>query len=339
MPIPFMPDCEFARPEMLLLLLVPPILLLLRGRAGRAPAVVFGSLQFFKGASKPVRSRAGLPTPSIATLLALSAGILALARPQELDAKEKFTASGVEIYLAIDVSFSMSILDFRLERRRVDRLAAAKHVIGQFIEGRPSDRIGLVIFSGQPFALGPLTLDHEWLLNTIDTEIHFKHEITSGTAIGTAISACASRLANRESDTKAKSQVIVLLTDGDQNVPGLTPQEAARLASTLGIKVYPIGIGTPGEHFVPLGGRTMRDSFDLETLREVADITGAEAYEAKNTEALIDIFGEIDKLEKSEIDQRTTIETRELFQWFAAAALVIFLAGLAYEHSPMNYGP
>ena len=339
MPIPFLPNLEFGRPEMLLLLLAIPLLFLLRGRSGRAPAVVVGSLRFLRGSGRPVRSRFGQPTAAIATMLALASGILALARPQEIDAKEQFTASGVEIYLAIDVSFSMSILDFSLNRQRINRLEAAKYVISEFIEGRPNDRIGLVIFSGQPFALGPLTLDHEWLLNTISDEIHFRHQITSGTSIGTAISACSSRLANRESKIKAKSQVVVLLTDGDQNVPGLTPEEAARLSSTLGIKVYPIAIGTPGEHYVPLARRSMLQSFDFETLQKIANITGTKAYMANDTETLREIFAEIDQLETSEIDQRTTIETRELYQWFAAAALLFLLVGLAYEHGPLNYSP
>ena len=340
MPIPFLPDYEFSRPEMLLLLLAIPLLFLLRGQAGRAPAVVFSSLPFLKGASKPVRSRFGLPTAALLTMLALAAGILALARPQETDSKDVFTASGVEIYLAIDVSISMSIKDFSLDRRVIDRLQAAKYVISEFVGGRPSDRIGLVIFAGQPVALGPLTLDHDWLLETIDREIHFKQPITSGTAIGRAISACSDRLANRESATKAKSQVVVLLTDGDQNVPGLTPQAAADFAATMGIKVYPIAIGTPGVHKVPLANnQRMEQSFDIETLRDIARITGGTAYLANDTETLRAIFADIDQLEKSEIDKRTTIETRELFQWFAAAALIFFLAGLAYEHSSLNYGP
>ena len=339
MPIPFLPEYMFGRPAMLLLLLTLPLLLLLRGRAGRAPAVVFASLPFLRGVSSPVRSRFGMPTAAIATMLALIFGILALARPQKVNSKEQFTASGVEIYLAIDVSYSMSILDFSLDRQRINRLDAAKYVISQFVSGRPSDRIGLVIFSGQPFALGPLTLDHDWLLETIGKEIHFDHPITSGTSIGTAISACSSRLANRDSPVKAKSQVVVVLTDGDQNVPGLTPQEAARLSSTLGIKVYPIAIGTPGRHFVPRVGRAMDQSFDFDTLKEVAAITGTKAYMANDTETLQQIFAEIDELEKTEIAQRTTVEVRELYQWCAAAALIFLVIGLAYEHSPLNYGP
>ena len=324
---------------MLLLLLLIPLLLLLKGRAGRSPAVVFASIPFLRGSAKPVRSQFGLPTAALATLLGLTAGIIALAQPQKQNSKEKITASGVEIYLAIDVSFSMSILDFSLDRSRINRLEAAKHVISEFIEGRPSDRIGLVIFSGQPFALGPLTLDHDWLLSTISDEIHFDHPITSGTAIGTAISACSSRLANRDTPIKAKSQVVVLLTDGDQNVPGLTPQEAARLSKTLDIKVYPIAIGTPGRHFVPRAGRSMDQSFDFDTLKEIAAITGTKAYMANDTQALRDIFAEIDELEKTDIAQRTTVETRELYQWFAGVALILLFVGLAIEHSLLNYAP
>jgi Ca-activated chloride channel family protein len=339
MPIPFLPDHVFGRPAMLLLLLAIPLLLLLRGRAGRSPAVVFASLPFLKGTARPVRSRFGLPTAAVATMLALTSGVIALAQPQKQNAREQFTASGVEIYLAIDVSHSMSILDFVLDRRRINRLDAAKHVISEFVDGRPSDRIGLVIFSGQPFALGPLTLDHDWLLDTIDREIHFDHPITGGTMIATAISACSSRLAKRDSNFKAKSQIVVVLTDGDQNVPGLTPQEAARLSSTLGIKVYPIAIGTPGRHFVPKINRWMDQTFDFDTLKEIASITGTKAYMANNTETLREIFDEIDELEKTEIATRKTVETNELYQWFAGAALLFLVVGLAFEHSLLNYAP
>ena len=340
MPIPFLPDIVFARPEMLFLLLAIPPLIMLRGRTGRFPAVMFGSMRFLEEVAQPVRSRFGLPTPALATILAITCGILALAQPQKVNSKEKFTASGVEIYLAIDVSGSMSILDFSLDRRRINRLQAAKLVISEFVEGRPSDRIGLVIFAGQPSALGPLTLDHDWLLGTIADEIHFDHPITQGTAIGKAISACASRLANRESGEKAKSQVVVLLTDGDQNVDSVKPQDAADMAATLGIKVYPIAIGTPGVHRVPrAGNRRMEQSFDLETLEEIAAITGTKAYLATDTEALRNIFAEIDQLEKSEIAQRTTVETRELYQWLVAAALLCLAIGLSTEHGLFHYAP
>ncbi|MFT5105191.1 MAG: Ca-activated chloride channel family protein [Pseudoalteromonas tetraodonis] len=340
MPIPFLPEHVYGRPAMLLLLLLLPLLLLLRGRAGRSPAVVFGSLPFLDGVVKPVRSRFGLPTSALATFLALACGILALAQPQKQNSKEQFTASGVEIYLAIDVSDSMKILDFQLAGKRLNRLSAAKYVISEFVEARPNDRIGLMIFSGQPSALGPLTLDHDWVQNTIARDIHFRHKtLTRGTRIGTAISASAYRLANRDSVTKAKSQVIVLLTDGAQDGAGLSPQDAAGMAATLGIKVYPIAIGTPGQHRIPGNPIPLTQSFDFETLQEVAAITGTQAYLANNTESLRSVFAEIDELEKTEIDSRTTVETTELYQWCLAAGLFCLILGLAFEHSLLIFAP
>jgi len=339
MRIPLLPDYVFGKPWMLLLLLLIPLLLLMRGHIGRAPAVVFSSLSFLRAVAKPVRSRFSVPFAAIITMLALASGVLALARPQKVKSKEHNTASGIEIFIAIDVSYSMSIRDFRLDGYQVNRLDAAKHVISEFIDGRPTDRIGLVIFSGRPHALGPLTLDHEWLDDTIENEVHFKHDIDGGTAIGKAITSCAESLAGRDAKRKAKSQIVVLLTDGDQTVTSVEPPEAARIAATLGIKVYPIAIGTPGRHTVPLMGRDMIQSFDLETLKKVAEVSNGKAYEANDTETLRQIFAEIDQLEKSDIDQLTTVEKREFYQLFAAVAVALFFVSLALEHSLFNHAP
>jgi len=326
MTIPLLPDYQFAAPAFLWLLLLLPPLAFFGGRRAHLPTIQFGALEHVPEEGHRPRGGLGGWTASF-YLLALACGTVALARPQKLRDYEVTTGEGVEIALAIDVSFSMSIEDYEINGQRVNRLDAAKSVIKEFVDGRPTDRIGLVIFSGRPHTLAPLTTDHDWLKTTIDRDIHFRHRIAQATAIGTAIAASAKRLSDRE----AKSKIVVLLTDGDQNVPGLTPEDAARLAATLGIKVYPIAIGTPGRHYVPLIRGYLDQSFNLEMLEEVATITKAKSYQAKDTAALERIFAEIDSLEKSEVERRKVIETKEFFQWPAAAAALFALLGLAWE--------
>jgi Ca-activated chloride channel family protein len=318
LPIPFLKDFQFAAPAFLFALLALPLLALVRGRRGPAPAIAFSPLNILLSLGPQVKSRFGRLSAAL-IYLALASGIIALARPQKVNSYETQKASGIEITLAIDVSLSMSIVDFWIGQTNVDRLVAAKHVIEKFVMGRPSDRIGVVIFSGRPHSISPLTMDHDWLLQSIEKKIHFDHNIEQGTAIGTAVAASAKRMMDRE----AKSKIIVLLTDGQQTTPGLSPQEAAKLASTLGIKVYTIAIGTDGTHYVPRLNNYMDQTFDFETLQEVADTSGGKAYQAKDFNALNNIFSEIDKLEKTEIATNRIIEAKDLFFPFLLAAAIL----------------
>jgi Ca-activated chloride channel family protein len=334
MSIPLLSDFRFAVPELLWLLLPALALAVLTGARGRLPAIEFAAMRHFGDSGRNTKGSPG-GIGSLFFVAALCAGVIALARPQRIHQYEVSSGEGVEIVLAIDVSFSMCVEDFVLGQHRVNRLTAAKAVIKDFVKGRPDDRIGLIIFSGRPHTLGPLTVDHEWLLDTIDREIHFKHPIAPATAIGTAIAESAKRLSKRE----AASKVAVLITDGDQTVDGLTPEDAAKLAATLGIKVYPIAIGTPGEHYAPLIRRNLTTSFDFAKLERVAEITGAKAYHAKDTNSLKAIFDQIDSLEKSEVERRKVVETTELFQWPAAAAALLALAGIVWELSLGRVSP
>jgi len=318
MSIPFLPDYQFAAPAFLYVLLAIPLIVIVRGRRGPAPAIAFSPMNLLLSLGPQVKSRFGSISPAL-LYLALASGIIALARPQKVNAYETQKASGIEITLAIDVSFSMSIVDFWIGRDKVDRLVAAKDVIKNFVKARPNDRIGVVIFSGRPHSIAPLTMDHDWLLDTIDKKIHFDHKIEPATAIGTAIAASAKRLMER----KAKSKIIVLLTDGQQTMPGLSPQEAAKLSATLGIKVYTIAIGTDGVHYVPKINNNMEQTFDFATLEEVSAITGAKAYMAKDFDSLNKIFAEIDQLEKTEIATNRVVEAKDVYFPFAMAAAVL----------------
>lgn len=334
MPIPLLPDFQFGVPGMLLLTPVAILVALIAGRRGAGPTIVFPAVGFFDAGAKPAR---GLPGGLSTWLFALAMlmGVFALARPQKIKEYEVTTGEGVEIAVAIDVSFSMSVEDYVLNGQRINRLQAAKTVIKKFIEARTMDRIGLIIFSGRPHTLGPLTLDHDWLQATLERDLHFEHKIDQGTSIGTAIATSAKRLSDRE----AASKVIVLITDGDQTIPGLSPEDAAELAATLGIKVYPIAIGTPGVHYAPRARRPLPQSFDFETLEKVANITKGKAYQAKDTATLQRIFEEIDTLEKSEIERRSIRESEEYFQWPLALAVVLLALAIGWELSIGRVAP
>ena len=200
---------SFAHPWMLWGLLLLPVIALLRGRRGAAPAVQFSSLAVFRG--KAPRSRAGALLLTL-LLLALASFIVALARPQRTEVLSRVEASGVDILLALDVSRSMLAEDFTIGRDRANRLEAVKQVTEKFITGRPNDRIGIVAFAGRPYLVSPLTLNHDWLLKNLERlRIGM---VEDGTAIGSAIASAANRLKEQK---ESKSRIIVLLTDGDNN--------------------------------------------------------------------------------------------------------------------------
>jgi Ca-activated chloride channel family protein len=326
----------FAWPLFLLLLLLLPLLALLRSKRCRAPAVKFPMAMLLKDLGLPARSaRGGFAFGLI--LLSLAAAIIGLARPQKITATDESKTEGIAIALTVDVSLSMLIEDFRIGGVTVNRLTAAKRVMRDFIKARKNDRVGIVAFAGAPYTPCPLTLDHEWLQANIDRVQTGVME--DGTAIGSGIAAAARRLDQQT----VPSKVIILLTDGANNSGKLSPQDAARLAATLGIKIYTIAIGTPGVHMIPLpNGRIItsgRQEFDEETLIEVARIGGGQFYMAQNTAALEEIFNTIDQLEKSEIKRRTYIEADELFHWPVAAAALFLLLALLLRQTLLRISP
>lgn len=323
MKIPLLTDFQFAEPSFLWFIVIPLIFMLLRGRKYSQPSIEFPSIFHLEDRLKKA-NRGLFNFSSIMLPLAIIFILLALSRPQKVSHSEVIEGEGIEIALAIDVSGSMKEQDFVINRRRVHRLNAAKSVVKNFIKGRKHDRIGIVVFSGRPHTMGPLTMNHEWLNAMIDSEINFRrfeNIIEGGTAIGTAIAASAKRLSDRE----AKSKIVVLLTDGVQSVPGLSPEDAAKLSATLGIKVYTIAIGKPG----PSG--SAEESFDLPTLRKVASITGAKTYLGKDTETLKKIFEEIDELETSDIEYRQIIKKKEYYQWPTFLAASLLLLGISWK--------
>jgi Ca-activated chloride channel family protein len=318
----------FAHPWLLLLLLALPVLALLQGGRGAAPAVIFSSLHPLRSLGRARRSRVGAWITSL-LLLALALLIVALARPQLGKVISRVEASGIDILLALDVSRSMLAEDFTKGGERVNRLVAVKDVTEKFIAGRPNDRIGIIAFAGRPYIVSPLTLDHDWLLQNLDrVRIGL---VEDGTAIGSAIASAANRLKEKE----AKSKIIVLLTDGDNNAGKITPATAAEAAKALGIKVYTIGAGTRGYAPIPVRdqfGRTFYQNVKVEvdeaTLKKIAEVANGQYYRATDTKTLAQIFEQIDKLEKSTVELSQYKQYRDLFPWLLASGFALLAVQL-----------
>lgn len=329
----------FAHPWVLLLLLLIPVLAWLKGKFGGTAGVTFSNTAMLAKIGNRRRSRAGAFLAAL-TYLALALFIVALARPQLGRVTTRVQATGVDIMLVLDVSRSMLAEDFTIGNQRANRIDAVKLVTQQFIRERPNDRIGLVAFAGRPYLVSPLTLDHDWLIRNLERlRIGL---VEDGTAIGSAIASAANRLKDKE----AKTKLIVMLTDGDNNAGKVQPLTAAEAAKALGIRIYTIGAGTEGEAPFPLTnqfGRTIYRNvlvkFDEKTLQEIAAMTSGQYFRATDTNSLRTIFGEIDKLEKSKVEVEKTAQYRDLFMWFlipglACLALEILLSQTVWRRLP-----
>lgn len=311
----------FATPWVLSLLLLIPLLAWLKGKFGGTPGVIFSSTQTLRSIGVRRRSRAGSMLTAL-SLAAFAALVIAEARPQLGKTVTRTQASGIDIMLCLDVSGSMVAEDFTIGGERASRIEVVKQVAQKFIEQRPNDRIGMVAFAGRPYLVSPLTLDHDWLIQNLDrVKLGL---VEDGTAIGSALASAV----NRFKDKGAKTKLIVLLTDGDNNAGKVQPLTAAEAAKTLGIRAYTIGTGTRGMAPVPVTdpfGRkfyqNMQVDIDEDTLKKIADITKGEYFRATDTMSLREIFGEIDKLEKTKIEVEKFAQYRDLFPWFLIAGI------------------
>ncbi len=314
---------RFLHPEFLWLLTLLPLLALFRGRRGSAAALVFSSTSIAATLAEGRRVGPGRLLAAL-RLLALCLLILAFARPQLGNTTTEIEASGIDILLAVDVSGSMEALDFTLKGKSANRLDVVKSVMHTFIKERPNDRIGLLAFAGRPYMVSPLTLDHDWLLQRLDSlSIGM---VEDGTAIGSAIGSGVNRLRDRE----AKSRIMILLTDGMNNAGTVPPLVAAEAAETLQIKVYTIGAGTRGEAPMPVidgfgRKRLMRVKVDIddETLGQVAEMTGGRYFRATDTKSLKKVYEEINTMETTTRSIKKFENYRELFSWFVFAALLL----------------
>ena len=312
----------FSQPFWLLLLLLVPF----AGWRSWATARARGGMRF---SSTSALAAAGATwktrlkwVPTALRVTGLSLAIFALARPQNLNVIQERFAEGVDIMMVLDTSTSMRAEDFR-----PNRFEAAKSVGTEFIQGRISDRVGLIVFAANAYTQAPLTLDYVFLtqmLNEVEVGV-----IEDGTAIGTALAMAVNRL----KDTEAKSKVVILLTDGQNNRGELSPETAAEVAKTLGVRVYAIGVGQHGEApFVvdhPFAGRQRRMvpvEIDEEMLQSVADMTGGKYFRATNNRALSDIYDQIGELEKTKIEERVYTDFEELFpRYLFPGLLLLFL--------------
>jgi len=240
--------------------------------------------------------------------IAVTLLIIVVARPQKTDIIQDVTTEGIDIILTLDISGSMLARDFR-----PDRLEASKNVATEFISGRPYDRMGLVVFSGESFTQCPLTTDHAVLINLM-REVQ-SGMIEDGTAIGMGLATAV----NRIKDSEAKSKVIILLTDGVNNRGEIAPATAADIAKTFGIRVYTIGVGTQGMAPYPVQTpvgiqyQNMPVEIDEEILKEIAGKTGGMYFRATDNNKLIQVYNEIDKMEKSKIDVRQFTRKEEKY--------------------------
>jgi Ca-activated chloride channel family protein len=307
----------------LLLLLIPYIIWYLMFRKKSEPTMRMSDTRAYRYAPRSWRVTL-MPVQLLLRLAVFTLLVLVLARPQTQNSWKNETMEGIDIMLAMDVSTSMLAEDLK-----PNRIEAAKQVAADFIIGRPNDNIGLTIFAGEAFTQCPMTTDHASLLNllhNIRTDIA-QRLIEDGTAIGMGLANAVSRL----KDSKAKSKVVILLTDGSNNRGDISPMTAAEIARSLGIRVYTIGVGTNNvaPYPMPVAGGVQYVNIpveiDTKTLSEIAAATEGDFYRATNTKELRNIYKEIDQLEKSKLNVKTFSKRYEAYQPFALVAVLALL--------------
>jgi Ca-activated chloride channel family protein len=321
--ISYLEDIQFAEKHWFWLFLLLPLMLVwyfikLKKYEGE---VHFSSFSNFKGIKKPLKARLR-HLVVVMRLLGVSLIILALARPQSRSSWKDVKTEGIDIVISMDISLSMLAKDFK-----PNRLEVAKEVIMDFIDARPNDKIGLVIFSGEAFTQCPLTVDHKILKNMFpDIKAGM---LDQGTAIGLGLADAVARL----KDSKAKSKVIILISDGVSNVGEIAPLTAGEIAKTYGLRVYTIGVGSKGKALQPVAmypnGQLEYDYVDVEidevVMNKISEMTGGKYFRATDKESLSNIYREIDKLEKTIISEKSFTNKAEHFLPLGVAALICLL--------------
>jgi Ca-activated chloride channel family protein len=324
----------FKNPEFFWLFLIMPFLLYRYWRAGAAQGEVrFSTLQGFQ-AVKPTLRVYLRHVPCVLRLAIVSLLIIAIARPQSSAKGQNVETEGIDIVLAMDISGSMLAEDFK-----PNRIEASKKLAVEFIESRPNDRIGLIVFSGESFTQCPLTTDHDVLKNLF-TAIK-SGMVLDGTAIGLGLSTAVSRL----KDSEAKSKVVILLTDGVNNAGSVAPLTAAEIARTFGIRVYTIGVGTYG--FAPYPVQTpfgiqyqnLEVQIDEDVMKQIAQMTNGRYFRATSNTKLQEVYNEIDKLERTKIFVTEFRRYSEEFYPFAIAAAVLLLLELLLRYTVLRSVP
>jgi Ca-activated chloride channel family protein len=338
------------QPWFLLLALFLPLFWLIGRRFQRPPAIRFAAARIFERATIFRRSWRKSVQNALYYLGCVCL-IVALARPQFGTATNRIHANGIDIMILLDVSLSMLSEDYSIGTKRASRLEVVKQVTEKFINGRPDDRIGVIAFSGRAYLVSPLTLDHSWLVENLarlsirrigDQTAIGSSLVEDGTAIGSALATAANRLR----DKHAKSRVIVLLTDGDNNAGKIPPLTAAEAAAAIGIKIYTIGAGTNG--LVPFPhsdgfGNTYYSQeympFKEDTCREIARIGNGVFFRAADTKTMTEIFEQIDQFEKTEIQLQKYESYQDIFIWLLGAGVCLLGATFALSQTVWSKVP
>ncbi|MCX5667993.1 MAG: VWA domain-containing protein [Candidatus Omnitrophica bacterium] len=318
----------FKDPVMLWLLLLLPVVLIVDKSRRLGSSFVFSSEDLVKDLKPTARVRLG-KSLIILRITAIALMIIALARPQAILDGSKAVSEGVDIVLDIDTSTSMLAEDFMLGPKRINRFDLVREVVKDFIRKRKDDRIGMVAFAARAYTVCPLTTDYAWLNENLDrVRVGM---IEDATAVGSAIASSINRLKN----SKTKSKIIILLTDGVNNAGNISPLVAAEAARALKIKIYAIAVGTKGLSPYPMKdyyGRTVYRNIpieiDEESLRKIAETTGGKYYLATDTEKLRSIYDEISRLEKSNIEHFGYREYGELFYYFLIPGMMLLIIGI-----------
>ena len=321
---------EFANKEylFLLLLLIPYLIWYLMYRKKSEPTMRMSDTQAYRYAPRSWKVTL-MPLQLLLRMATFVLVVLCLARPQTQNSWKNESVEGIDIMLAMDVSTSMLAEDLK-----PNRIEAAKQVAAEFIVGRPNDNIGLSIFAGEAFTQCPMTTDHASLLNLLQnvrTDIAARGTESGGIEDGTAIGIGLANAVSRLKDSKAKSRVVILLTDGSNNRGDLSPMTAAEIAKSFGIRVYTIGVGTNKVAPYPMsvaGGIQYVNipvEIDTKTLSDIASATDGDFYRATNNKELQNIYKEIDKLEKSKLNVKRFSKRFEAYQPFALAAVILLL--------------
>ncbi|MHB8905865.1 MAG: vWA domain-containing protein [Melioribacteraceae bacterium] len=328
-------DVTFAYPFVLWLLLLVPALAYWywKKKDKISPDFTYSSIQIFGNIPKKLKEKLA-DLPAWLKIASLAFFIVAAARPQSFSSGENLHTEGIDIAMVLDISGSMLAEDFK-----PNRVEAAKKVIDDFIAGRTNDRIGLVIFSGESFTQCPLTVDYS-VLRGLLKEIH-TGMIEDGTAIGNAIANGVNRL----KDSKSKSKVMILLTDGVNNRGEVDPLTAAQIAQKFGIRIYTVGVGTVGEapypFQTPFGVRYQMVPVEIDEniLQQIAKITGGKYFRATDNRKLVQIYDEIDKLEKTRVEVTSYRQAKELFYGWAFIGLFLLVADIGLSRTYLRKLP
>ena len=328
---------DFASPWVLTGLLPLPLLAWLKWRFERQPAFLYSSSALVHGIANRGRNRARVYFKWLRWII-LALFVVAMARPRLVDGTQQIKASGIDIVLCLDLSGSMGAMDFKDDNgQKINRLNMARKVMREFVSERPSDRIGLVAFAERAYLAGPLTLDHDFLMNNMDRLDFELVRNERGTAIGAGLVASV----NRVRDLKSKSKIVILMTDGRNNAGQVPPLTAAEAGSALDVKVYTIGIGAKDFTEWPVAdvfGRIVRyekkpSDLDEETLRQIAERTGGKYYHADNSDKFREIYREIDELEKTKVVIKKLNQYVELLHWPIAIGLGLLFVEVLLAHT------